>query len=99
MTIPKIISVGAIALATLSSAAFAQQARNGTVTEINRLNSTISIRQMQEGTVGSSASTDAEQFKVQSGISLEALHAGDRVNFSTSSGDGSKTITKLDRQQ
>jgi Cu/Ag efflux protein CusF len=98
MTIPKMMSAGVVAVAMMGSAALAQQSHSGMVTEINRLNDTISIRQTQDGTVGSGTNMDAEQFKVQSGVSLEALHAGDRVSFSTSGGDGAKTITKLDRQ-
>jgi hypothetical protein len=97
MTIPRIISAGVIALAAVSSAALAQQAHNGTITELNRLNSTISIRPTQNGTVGANAGGAAEEFKIQSGISLETLHAGDRVSFSTSGGDGTKTITKIER--
>jgi Cu/Ag efflux protein CusF len=97
MTIPKIISAGLVALAAVSSAALAQQARTGTITELNRLNSTISIRPAQNGTVGANTAGTSEEFKVQSGISLEQLHAGDRVSFSTSGEDGAKTITKIER--
>ena len=98
MTISRMISAGAVALAVLSSAALAQQARTGTIIAINRLNSTVSISPTQNGTVGSAAGATSDEFKVQSGISLESLHAGDRVSFSASSGDGPKTITKIDRQ-
>jgi len=97
MTIPKIISAGVVGLAIVSSAALAQQAHTGMITQLNRLNSTISIRPTQDGTVGANAGGAAEEFKVQSGISLETLHAGDRVSFSTSDGDGTKTITKIER--
>ena len=97
MTIPKIISAGMIALAAVSSAALAQQAHTGTITELNRLNSTVSIRPAQNGTVGANSGGASEEFKVQSGISLETLHAGDRVSFSISGGDGAKTITKIER--
>jgi Cu/Ag efflux protein CusF len=97
MTIPKVISAAMVALAAVSSAALAQQARNGTITELNRLNSTISIRPTQSGTVGANAASTTEVFKVQGGISLETLHAGDRVSFSTSGEDDAKTITKIER--
>lgn len=99
MTIPKIISAAMVALVAVGSAALAQQGRTGTITELNRLNSTISIRPTQDGTVGANAAGTAEEFKVQSGISLEQLHAGDRVSFSTSGGDGAKTITKIERSK
>jgi len=98
MTIARIISVGAVAFVVVSSAAFAQQAHNGTITGINRLNNTIAIRQTQDGTVGANTGGAAEEFKVESGVSLEALHAGDSVSFSASGTDGAKTITKIDRR-
>src|ERR1700678_69182 len=98
MTISKILSVGVVALAIVSSAAFAQQARNGTITGINRLNNTVAIRQTQDGTVGANTGGAAEEFKVGSGVSLDSLHAGDRVSFSASGSDEAKTITKIDRQ-
>jgi Cu/Ag efflux protein CusF len=98
MKIATIISVGATALFVLSSGALAQQARTGTITEINRLTNTIAIRQGQNGTVGANTGGAAEEFKIGSGISLEGLHAGDRVSFTASGSDGTKTITKVDRQ-
>ena len=98
MTISKILSVGVVALAVVSSAAFAQQARNGTITGINRLNNTVAIRQTQDGTVGANTGGAAEEFQVGSGVSLEALHAGDSVSFSASGADGAKTITKIERR-
>ena len=98
MTIARIISVGAIAFVVMSSAAFAQQARNGTITGINRLNNTVAIRQTQDGTVGAHTAGAAEEFQVESGVSLEALHAGDSVSFSASGTDGAKTITKIERR-
>lgn len=98
MKIARIVSVGAIALFVLSSAVFAQQAKTGTVTGINRLNNTIAIRQGQDGTVGANTGGAAEEFKVGSGVSLDNLHAGDKVSFSLSGSDETKTITKIDRQ-
>ena len=97
MSLTRIISVGAAALALVSSAAIAQQTHTGTITEINRLNNTVAIRPAQNGTVGSNSAGSTEEFKVGSGISLEAWHAGDRVSYSASGADGAKTITKIDR--
>jgi Cu/Ag efflux protein CusF len=90
--------VGAAALTIISSAALAQQTLTGMVTRIDRLNGTVAIQQAQSGTVGAGGGAAAEQFKVQSGISLETLHAGDKVNFSVTGSGDTKTITKLDRQ-
>jgi hypothetical protein len=102
MRIAKIISLGAAALAIVGSAALstasAQQERSGTVTEINRLNGTIAIRQTQDGTVGASSGGSVETFKVQGGLSLDALHAGDRVGFTATDTGASRTITKIERQ-
>jgi hypothetical protein len=98
MKIARIISVGAVAFVVVSSAAFAQQPRSGTITEINRLNNTVAIRQTQSGTVGANTGGAAEDFKVGSGVSLEALHAGDSVSFSTSEAGGAKTVTKLEKR-
>ncbi|MDE1949672.1 MAG: hypothetical protein KGI35_13730 [Burkholderiales bacterium] len=97
MGIVRIISVGAAALVTVSSAAFAEQARTGTITELNRLNNTVAIRPAQDGTVGANASGTSEQFKVGSGISMDAWHAGDHVSYSASGNEGAKTITKIER--
>jgi hypothetical protein len=97
MTLARIISAGAAAFMAVSSPALAQQAHTGTITEVNRLNNTIAVRPMQNGTVGANSASTAEEFKVGSGISLEAWHAGDRVTYSASGADGAKTITKIER--
>jgi Copper binding periplasmic protein CusF len=94
MTIAKSICAAA-AIAFISSAALAQDAKTGMVTQIDRLNGTIAIQQPQDGTVGASgASGSVKQYKVQ-GVSLDALHAGDQVSF-TQSGD---TITKVEKKK
>jgi len=94
MTIAKSICAAA-ALAFVGSAALAQDAKTGMITQIDRLNNTIAIQQPQDGTVGASGSSGSvKQFKVQ-GVSLDALHAGDQVSF-TQSGD---TVTKIDKKK
>jgi hypothetical protein len=98
MKIAKIVLVGAAALVAVSSAALAQQTHTGTVTQLNRLNNTVAIRQTQDGTVGANTGGAAEEFKVGNGVSLETLHAGDIVSYSVNESDGTKTITKLDRR-
>ena len=98
MKIAKLLSAGAAALAIVGSAALAQQAATGTITGINRLNGTIAIQRTQSGTVGANAGGAAEEFKVQAGLSLEDLHAGDKVSFSASEAGGTRTITKLQKQ-
>ena len=98
MKLANIIIAGTAALTLIGSSAFAQQTLTGTVMRIDRLNGTVSIQQDQSGTVGAGGAAAAEQFKVQSGISLEALHAGDKVNFSATGTGDAKTITKRDRK-
>ena len=98
MKLATIMIAGTAVLTILSSSAFAQQTLTGTVMRIDRLTGTVGIQQNQSGTVGAGGGAATEQFKVGSGISLETLHAGDKVNFAfTASGD-TKTITKLDRK-
>lgn len=97
MNIAKIMLAGTAAL-IISSAALAQQALNGTITGLNRINGTITIQQTQSGTVGANAGSAAQEFKVQDGLSLDDLHAGNRVTFSVTEKDGVKTITKLQKQ-
>jgi Cu/Ag efflux protein CusF len=98
MKIAKIVLASAAALTLMSSAALAQQALTGTVTMINRIKGTIAIRQTQAGTVGANSGGATEVFKAQDGLSLDALHAGDKVTFSATETAGIKTITKLERQ-
>jgi Cu/Ag efflux protein CusF len=98
MRIKPIIFATATAAGLLMSAAVAQEAMTGTVTQINRLNGTIAIQERQSGTVGASGGGASQEFKVQDGQSLEDFHAGDRVSFSVNDNNGVKTVTKLQRQ-
>ena len=98
MKIAKIILVGTAALTIISSAAFAQQGLTGTVTQVNRINRTVAIQQTQSGTTGANTGGAAEEYKAQGGLSLDALHAGDRVTFSATEPGGIKTITKFQKQ-
>ena len=98
MKIAKVILAGAAVLTLIGSAALAQQALTGTVTAIDRINRSVAIKQTQNGTVGANTGGAAEEFKVKDGVSLDDLHAGDRVSFSVSEAGGSKTVTKLQKQ-
>ena len=96
--IAKIILAGTAVLTIISSAAWAEQALTGTVTKVDRINHTVAIQQTQSGTVGANTGGAAEEFKAQDGLSLDRLHAGDRISFSASEADGIKTITKFQAQ-
>ena len=98
MKIAKIILAGTAILAITGSAALGQQALTGTVTKVDRINHTVAIQQTQSGTVGASPGGTLEEFKAQDGLSLDGLHAGDKVTFSASEAGGVKTITKIQTQ-
>ena len=98
MKIAKIILAGTAALTIISSAAFAQQALTGTVTQVDRINRTVGIKQTQSGTIGANTGGAAEEFKAKDGLSLDTLHAGDKVTFSASETGGIKTITEFQTQ-
>lgn len=87
----------AVVCICVSVSAMAAEQTKGMITGINRLNGTIAIETVQEGTVGQSGA--AEQYKVQDGAMLDAVHAGDRVTFSANENGGVKTITKLQKQK
>jgi len=97
MKIPRIILAGT-ALTIIGSAALAQEALTGTLTQVDRIHRTVVVRQAQAGTVGANTGGAAEEFKVQDGLSLDALHAGDKVTFSAAQAGGVKTITKFQPQ-
>lgn len=99
MRVMRSIWIASAALAFVGSAAFAQEARTGIVTQIDRLNGTIAIQQAQDGTVGAGGGSGVvKQFKVQ-GSSLDAVHAGDQVSFTATQSGGVDTITKLEKQK
>jgi Cu/Ag efflux protein CusF len=85
------------ALSIAGTPALAQQTRTGLVMIIDRIGGTISIKDMPDGTTGANTGTATEEFKVQDGARLNALHAGDRVTFAVSETAGTKTITKIDK--
>jgi Cu/Ag efflux protein CusF len=98
---------GTAGVAMLVSVAFAQDQAakdqnkdqpkdlTGQVTQVNRLNNTVAVRPIQNGTVGANAAGTEQQFKVKDGVSLEDLHAGNHITYSVSDSGGTKTITKF----
>ena len=99
MKIAKIVLASCAALILTGSASLAQQATTGAgmVTIVDRISGTVAIRPTQSGTVGANASGAATEFKLK-GVSLDDLHAGDMVKYSATETDGTKTITKIDKQ-
>jgi hypothetical protein len=107
MNIAKLVLAGTAALVITGSPALAQQEQTaqhphdqtGQVTQVNRLNNTIAIRPLQSGTVGANAAGSEQQFKVKDGLSLEDLHAGNHISYSTSGSGGNVTVTKFNKIQ
>ena len=93
-----ILSVTAL-LPLISSAAAAQQSQTGMLIMVDRINHTVAIQQTPGGTVGANAASPNQQFKVPDNVSLEDIHAGDRVSYSVSDTGGGKTLSKLDKQK
>jgi hypothetical protein len=91
----KVILVGAATL--ISFAASAQQELTGMITKVDRINGVVAIQQTQSGTTGANTG-GAEEFKTPQGVSLDTLHAGDRVTYSVTETSGVRTITKLQKQ-
>ncbi|MGL9621014.1 copper-binding protein [Bradyrhizobium sp. U531] len=95
----RFIFAGAAALSLLATSALADD-MTGTVMRIDRLNGTISIQQTQKGTVGGSAGGAGalQEYKTKDAAMLDAVHAGDRVNYSATETNGTGTLTKLQKQ-
>jgi Cu/Ag efflux protein CusF len=98
MKLAKFALAGTATLMLAGSAALAQQDQTGQVTTINRLNNTVAIRPIQSGTVGANAAGAEQQFKVQDGVSLEDLHAGNRITYSFTEKGGTRTLTGFKKQ-
>ena len=96
----KFIFAGAAVLSLLGSSAFAED-MTGMITRIDRLNGTISIQQTQKGTVGAIAGSAGalQEYKAKDAAMLDAVHAGDRVNYSATETNGTGTLTKLQKQK
>jgi Cu/Ag efflux protein CusF len=94
----KFIFAGAAAITLLATGALADD-MTGVVTKIDRLNGTISIQQTQKGTVGGSAggAGTLQEYKTKDAAMLDAVHAGDRVNYSATETNGTGTLTKLQK--
>ena len=96
--IAKLLLAGTAALIFLGSAALAQQEQSGQVTRVNRLNNTIAVRPIQDGTVGANSAGAEQEFRVKDGVSLEDLHAGNRITYAVTDSGGIKTVTSFKRQ-
>lgn len=98
MKIANIVLAGTALLTVISPAALAQQTYTGMITKIDRTRGTVAIQRDESGTVGSSTGGVAEEFRAQDRSWLDAVHAGDKVNYSITEKGGMKTITRLQKQ-
>ena len=98
MKLAKFVLVGTATLMLAGSAAFAEEDQTGQVTKINRLNNTVAIRPIQSGTVGANSAGTEQEFKVKDGVSLEDLHAGNRITYSVTETGGTRMLTKFKKQ-
>lgn len=101
MKFTRLILAGAATLLITASSALAQAQsgqENGQVTVVNRLNNTITVRPIQDGTVGANTAGEAQQYKVKDGLSLEDLHAGNHITYSATEQGGTRTITSFKKR-
>ena len=76
MTIARFLSAStAAALIVFGSVAWAEDTHTGVITGINRLNDSIAIKQMQNGTVGANAAATEQSFKVTTPWDLQVADA------------------------
>jgi len=106
MNIARIMLAGTTAVVTIAlamgSAALAQQSQTGMVTTVDRIHRTLTIQPVQSGTVGANSGGAnvggaAQSFKVADGLSLDDLHAGDKVTYATTETGGTTIVTKFDK--
>jgi hypothetical protein len=93
----KLVIAGTATL-MLTGAAAAQENQTGQVTRVNRLDNTVAIRPVQSGTVGANTAGAEQEFKVKDGVSLEDLHAGNRITYSVTETGGTRTLTSFKKQ-
>jgi Cu/Ag efflux protein CusF len=94
----KLLLAGTAILILLGSAAWAED-QKGQVTKVNRLNNTIAVRPIQDGTVGANTAGAEQEFRVKDGVSLEELHAGNRITYTVTDSGGAKTVTGFKKDQ
>ena len=83
-------------LGLAAGAAFAQEMMTGQIATIDEAAGKVGIR--LTGTVGLGDSTAPTQFKVQDGLLLSTVKAGDKVSFTTETVNGVMTIKTLTKE-
>lgn len=94
----KVILAGTATLMLAGASVSAQENQTGQVTKVNRLDNTVAIRPVQSGTVGANTGGAEQEFKVKDGVSLEDLHAGNRITYSVTETGGTRILTSFKKQ-
>jgi len=90
--------LGVAATAMFWLGALAQESRVGTISRLDEANGTIAISEAQSGTVGSSAGSPPQTYKLQDGLMFNALKEGDSISFTVEEIGGVKTVTKVQKR-
>lgn len=93
---PERIILAAAMLTATGTAALAQQNLTGMVTVLDRLQGSVTIRHEPSG-AGDNAGSTAGRYKAPVKL-LENVHAGDKVRFSVTEANNTRTITKIEVQ-
>jgi Cu/Ag efflux protein CusF len=95
MTVAKTILASVAAISIVSSGALAQVAQTGRITKLDP-KGTIGLEHPANGQAG--APTVVDEFKVQNGLPINSLKAGDKVSFTAAQVGGVWTVTKIQKQ-
>jgi Cu/Ag efflux protein CusF len=103
MTVARFCLAAVAALVMVSSAALAQEdPTTGRIVRIDRGNGTITLQHKQSGTVGAAAPISlVDTYKIHEGLTLNglnALEAGDLVDFTAAEIGGVRTVMKIQKQ-
>jgi Cu/Ag efflux protein CusF len=99
MTVAKAILAGVAAIAIGGSGALAQAAQaaqTGRIAKLDPTQGTIVLEHPANGVVD--APTVADPFKIQGGLAVGNLKAGDNVVFTAAQVAGAWTVTKIQKQ-
>jgi Cu/Ag efflux protein CusF len=95
MAIAKMILASAAAVTIASTAALAQVTQPGRITKLDP-KGMITLEHPRNGRAGEPTVTDS--FKVQDGLAVDALKAGDKVVFTAAQVGGVWTVMRIQKQ-
>jgi Cu/Ag efflux protein CusF len=95
MTVAKMISAIVAAITIVSSGAQAQAPQSGRIITVDPKGS-IRVEHPRNGQPG--ASTVVDDFKLQDGLPVSGLKAGDKISFAATQVGGLWTVTQIQKQ-